>query len=175
MRVEPRYARAFLESASLEEVNELLEVSQPLLKGKTLFYLSQPTFTLQKKYEFLKGYLPPMSEKVERFLYLLLRKRRIFSLPGILEEIQRMVREKEGISEAYVRSAIPLTPVEKERLIKALEKRTGRKIVLKEEVDPSILGGLVVEVEGDMLDYSLKGFLSRLHEHLSKEVVARWA
>lgn len=175
MRAERRYARAFLESASEEDMKNLMEAVEKLQRGKTLFYLSLPTFTLHQKWEFLRSYLPPLTECVERFLSLLLRKRRIAQLPNIMEEILRLKMEREGVGEAYVRSAVPLTPEESEKLRNALEKRFGKKLILKEEVDPSLIGGLIVEVEGNMIDVSLRGFLQRLRSQLIRREELRWA
>lgn len=175
MRVERRYARAFLESASETDIENLTKAVGQLQRGRTLFYLSLPTFSLYQKQEFLRSYLPSLTEYVERFLFLLLKKGRIALLPTIIEELLRLKREKEGISEAYVRSAVPLSPQEKDRLIKALENRFHKKIVLKEEVDPSLIGGLTVEVEGNLIDASLKGFLIRLRSNLVRREEARWA
>lgn len=175
MKAEPRYARAFLESASEEDIKNLLEVAERLQHGKTLFYLSLPTFSFSQKAEFLKSFLPPLRGKVERFLLLLLRKRRIASLPIIVEELIRLKKEREGIGEAYVRSAVPLTPGERERLRIILEKRFGKRIILNEEVDPSLIGGLSVEVEGNMIDASLKGFLTRLRAQLVRREGLKWA
>ncbi len=175
MRAETRYARAFLESASEEEIKNFLESAERLQQEKTLFYLSLPTFTLRQKEEFLKSSLPSLREKVERFLFLLLRKGRVALLPKIVEELIRLKREKEGIKEAYVRSAVLLTPEERERLSRALEKRFRERIILREEVDPSLIGGLIVEVNGEMIDASLKGFLLRLRSWLVRREEKRWA
>jgi F-type H+-transporting ATPase subunit delta len=175
MKVAKRYARAFLETASEEEIIELLQIRDELERGKTLFYLSLPSFSINKKEEFLFSFLPALSENLKRFLLLLLRKRRIALLPEIIEELLRLKREREGIAEALVRSAIPLLPEERERLGKILENRLGKRIILQEEVDPSLIGGLTVEVEGDMIDASLKGFLIRLRERLISRGESRWA
>lgn len=173
MKVERRYARAFLETASETDLENLSKAVEQLQRGRTLFYLSLPTFSLYQKREFLRSYLPSLTEYVERFLSLLLKKGRIALLPNIMDELLRLKMEREGISEAYVRSAVPLTPVEKERLIKALENRFHKKIVLKEEVDPSLIGGLTVEVDGNLIDASLKGFLLKLRSYLLRREEVR--
>lgn len=173
MKVERRYARAFLETASETDLENLSKAVEQLQRGRTLFYLALPTFSLYQKREFLRSYLPSLTEYVERFLSLLLKKGRIALLPNIMDELLRLKMEREGISEAYVRSAVPLTPVEKERLIKALENRFHKKIVLKEEVDPSLIGGLTVEVDGNLIDASLKGFLLKLRSYLVRREEVR--
>lgn len=65
------------------------------------------------------------------------------------------------LSTATVVSAVELTDGQKERLQKQLEKRLNRTVRLECSVDASLLGGLVVTVDGRVLDGSLK---HRLHE-----------
>ena len=175
MRVARRYAEAFLETASEAEIKELLQIGAELERGKTLFYLSLPSFSIHQKEEFLFGFLPALSDNLKRFLLLLLTKRRIAMLPQIIEELLRLKREREGIAEALIRSAIPLLPEEKEHLQRILENKFNKRIILEEEVDPSLIGGFTVEVEGKMIDASLKGFLMRLREKLVSRGESRWA
>jgi len=175
MRVAKRYAEAFLETASEEDLANFLDAVERLKKGKTLFYLSLPSFNIRQKEEFLLSFLPPLSENTKRFLFLLLRKRRISLLPEIMEELLRLKREREGIAEALVRSPISLLPEEKEHLQRILENKFGKRIILEEEIDPSLIGGLTIEVEGNMIDASLKGFLIRLRERLISRGESRWA
>ncbi|MBC7328986.1 ATP synthase F1 subunit delta [bacterium] len=175
MRIARRYAEAFLETASEEDLANLLDAVERLKKGKTLFYLSLPSFGIQQKEEFLLSFLPSLSENTRRFLFLLLSKRRISLLPEIGEELIRLKREKEGIALALVRSPIPLLSEERELLRKILENKFAKRIILEEEIDPSLIGGFTVEVEGNMIDASLKGFLIRLREKIISRGESRWA
>ncbi|MGC8843432.1 MAG: ATP synthase F1 subunit delta [bacterium] len=175
MRVARRYAAAFLETASEEDVKMFLEAGEELKKGRTLFFLSQPFFDIKQKEKFIQSFIPSMSENVKRFLLLLLRKRRISLLPEVIDELVRLKMEREGICEALVSTVIPLQPSERERLQKILECMVGKKVIMKEEIDPSLIGGLTIEVEGNMIDASLKGFLTRLRGKLVERGETRWA
>ena len=62
---------------------------------------------------------------------------------------------------ATVTAAAGLTDEEKERLRRALERRSGHSVQLECRVDASLLGGVVVEMDGRVLDGSLR---HRLHE-----------
>jgi F-type H+-transporting ATPase subunit delta len=73
--------------------------------------------------------------------------------------------------DVHVRTAVPLTAPLREQLIQALAASTSRKPALIEHVDPAVIGGLVVEVEGRKIDASVA---SRLH-HLSAALLARAA
>ena len=72
-----------------------------------------------------------------------------------------MFRDSKSIVAATITSVVPLTDDEKQRLVEKLEKTSGKKVAAKWEIDESILGGIVVEMDDKILDGSLK---RRLHE-----------
>ena len=71
---------------------------------------------------------------------------------------------REKIAHATVTSAVELTEEEKNRLIAGLEARERCRVQGEYRVDPSLLGGLIVEVEGKILDGSLRHRLSEIKE-----------
>lgn len=89
------------------------------------------------------------------FLYVLVDKKRMGAVEDILKEYEALVREEKNILEAKVITAKPLTKAQRERLMSALEKKTKHHIALVEEVDESLIGGLVLELDGKRLDRSL--------------------
>lgn len=166
MGIATRYATAFLEVASEEDMDSLQEVNKILEEKNLLRYLSLSAFPLPQREEVLFSLCPQIGEKTRLFLTLLLRKRRINLLSEIVEELHRLKMQREGLALAKVTSPLPLREEEKKRLSEILERRWGKRVILQEQVDPSILGGLIVEIEGDMLDGSLKGFLQNLQNSL---------
>jgi F-type H+-transporting ATPase subunit delta len=110
------------------------------------------------------GFLP----STKSFLSLLVEKGRMDVLPPILVALRRMVEEFEGIErvEVVVPMALPVT--QKDLLRTVLERRTGKKVVLEETVDPSVLGGLVVRVGSTVYDGSVRTQLQEIRENLRK-------
>ena len=72
------------------------------------------------------------------------------------------------ISVARVVSSVPLTLEEKKRLKARLEKMSGRKVSLECSVDKSLLGGLVVEMDGKVINGSLRQRLDEMKDVMSK-------
>ncbi len=70
--------------------------------------------------------------------------------------------------QAHVTAAVELGPAQKQAVLAALEKQTGKKIEMKAEVDPSLIGGLRVEIGGRVFDGSLKTQLKRIEDTLKK-------
>ena len=68
-------------------------------------------------------------------------------------------------------SAVPLSGQQLERLRAKLEEISGKKIQLQPKVDPSVLGGLRVSLEGKLLDGTVKGRLDDLRRKVSETVM----
>ena len=95
------------------------------------------------------------------FLQVLCRNGHIRELNDCTAAFDDLLDTARKLSTAAVVSAVELTAEEKDTLQKRLEQRLGRTIRLECSVDPSLLGGLIVEVDGSVMDGSLK---HRLHE-----------
>ena len=88
--------------------------------------------------------------------------------PADPSELRRMVEELEGIERAEVSVPMPLSPSQKESLKEMLERRSGKKVVLEETVDPAVLGGLVVRVGSTVYDGSVRTQIRQIRENLQK-------
>jgi len=97
---------------------------------------------------------------------LMLRRGRIEQLPRLAEEFRRLDDERKGITHATATSASSLTRDEVEALTRRLEDYTGGRIELDFQVDPSLLGGLVVRVGDRLMDGSVRSRLERLRNQL---------
>ena len=110
------------------------------------------------------GYLP----STKSFLSLLIDKGRMNVLHPILEELRRMVEEFEGIERVEVSVPMPMPSTQKEMLKIVLERRTGKKVLLQETVDPAVLGGLVVRMGSTVYDGSVRTQIRQIRENLQK-------
>jgi len=99
------------------------------------------------------------------------RKGRLSSVRAIALAYRVALRDLRGWVDVRVRTAVPLTPELRARLTEVLAASTGRKPTLIEKVDPSVIGGLVVQVAGRKIDASVA---SRLHD-LSTALTSRAA
>ena len=97
---------------------------------------------------------------------LMLRRGRIQELPRLAAEFRRLDDQRQGITHATATSASALTADEVRALTKRLEQETGGRVQLDVEVDPSLLGGLVVRVGDRLIDGSVRSRLERLRNQL---------
>lgn len=108
-----------------------------------------------------------VSPLVRRFLHVLVRKGRGTLLPAVVREFGRLADEAEGIREAEVTTSMPLDQESREALQRRLEAWTEGRVRLRERVDPSILGGLIVRVGDRRLDGSVRSRLEEMRRHLA--------
>ncbi len=88
--------------------------------------------------------------------------RRLAALPRVVDAFAALIAEKRGIVTARVASAHPLTEVQEQQLRARLIEAGYGNVEIIREVDPSLLGGLVVKIGARLYDTSLKSRLQRL-------------
>ncbi|NLZ47276.1 MAG: F0F1 ATP synthase subunit delta [Clostridiales bacterium] len=170
-----RYALALYEIAEekgKEELvlNQLREVIDLIYGNEDIMMLlKHPEINLYKKKEtFELIFKGRVEEEIYNFLMVLLDKDRILFLKEKLYEMEKIHLEKNNTLLAKVRSALPLNDDEREKLLENLKKKYNKKIIIEEEVDTSLIGGIFVKVGEDVIDGSIKGRLEKLKEAMLK-------
>jgi F-type H+-transporting ATPase subunit delta len=95
--------------------------------------------------------------------------RRTQLIPEIAAAFEQVLRQRQGVAEAEVCSAVELTVAQKKELTAALERLTGKKIEPKYSLDPSVLGGAVVRIGDTIYDGSLRTRLNEMRARLAAE------
>jgi F-type H+-transporting ATPase subunit delta len=85
-----------------------------------------------------------------------------------VDEFNSLLNASKHISKATVKSAVELTEAEKNRLNDKLEKLCGGQVDMEYIIDSSLLGGLIVEVDGKIMDGSLRHKLGEMKEVMNK-------
>ena len=134
---------------------------------RSLDVLANPAIPIERRAIALGQLLvDQVSEQAANLVRLLLRRGRIEDLPRVAAEFRRLDDRRQGITHATATSASELTQDEIGELTARLEQSTGGRIALDVEVDPSLLGGLVVRVGDRLIDGSVRGRLERLRNRL---------
>lgn len=118
----------------------------------------------------LKGKLG-LSDSVHRLMDLLIDQDRMVLLPLLRRLYQDMADEQLKRVRVHVRSSAPMGDYAA-KLKEVLSKALDQEVLLEEEVDKDLLGGLVVRVGDSVFDGSLKRELERIQESIAKQVVA---
>ncbi len=173
-QVGERYARAFLRAAQhADGVDQLVEeleqfVAQVLMKHPKIFeVLSSPLISSQERIQLLeKALRGQVSQLVLNFLRVVIDHERMRHLVEIVDAVRRLLDEQRGRVRVWVRTATELTDQQQEQLRQALRQRLGKEPVLSIHVDPSLIGGLVVQVGDTVYDASVTAQLSRLRSQI---------
>ncbi len=173
-QVARRYARALFDAGVGQGVFEALE--QELESLASLWAespelrraIENPVFSAAQKRAVVTKILPRVapSRLVGRFALLLLDRGRFGVLPLIARGYRDMVDAQLGRVRATVTSARPLDAKTEAEIHRALERRTGKKVVMKTEVDPDLIGGVVARTGGLVLDGSLRAKLAAVEKRL---------
>jgi F-type H+-transporting ATPase subunit delta len=169
-----RYARALfgigVDSGRFEQLGRELGDLAELWGGSPELRqaLENPVFAASEKRAVLEKLLPRVTPtpEVQRFVLLLLERRRIVLLPSIARAYQDMADAHLGRVRAQVTSAEPLAPPVLDRVRRALEQRTGKQVIVETAVDPDLIGGVVARVGDLILDGSVRTQLSDLRAKL---------
>ena len=109
-----------------------------------------------KKRELLRSALgEPMTPELERFVDLLIENGRIGALRMILLDFGDRYRRSLGLRKARLKVAVPPTEELLTRLKALVKERTGDEAVIDVEVDPSLIGGFVFDIDDALIDKSV--------------------
>lgn len=100
------------------------------------------------------------------FLKLLCEKRMVHCLDECLDEYERLYNKENNIQVVDITTAKPLTDGIVSRLVSKLEEKTGGRIVVKEHVDASCIGGIIIETDTSYIDASIKSGLDNMKQAL---------
>jgi F-type H+-transporting ATPase subunit delta len=178
-----------LKSASLQYANALADIAlaqgaaEPAAKQLNDFgaaytqsaelrtFLASPAVTVEAKHaviEKITGRLGA-SKIIRNFLFVITDHRRTQLIPEILVTFQEVIRQRQGVAEAQISSAVELSAAQKKELAATLTKLTGKKIETKYSLDPGLLGGAVVRIGDTIYDGSLRSRLNEMRSRLASE------
>lgn len=144
-------------AASLEKLEKVFKEESDYLS-----FLASPGIALGERLTAIEtAFAEELPENVLSFVQLMCEKGRIENFFEATEEYNALLNASKHISCAKVTSAAALTDAEKEKLQKKLSRMSGGDVIIEYYVDESLLGGMIVETDGKIMDGSLR---SRLRE-----------
>ena len=164
-----RYARAIIETATdtLAVRDELIAVSGALKANPALFEaLSNPAVPAANKKVIFSEIFQGLSLPLPRLFELLIDASRVELIHPIVLRYREEWNARQNVHAVRVVSAIPLDADARERVKKAIEVAVSGAVEIEESNDPSLMGGLRVEVDGHLFDGTVKARLKALRQHL---------
>ena len=99
---------------------------------------------------------------VQNLLRVVIDNGRVAVLPEIAVQYKALVNATSGVSDAVVHSAFPIDASQLAGVVASLERRFGRKLNARVEIDPELIGGIRAVVGDEVLDTSVKARLEQM-------------
>ena len=157
-----RYATAIYEIAKennkQDEIREILNLLTEKYNEDENFrnFLSNPIVTTEEKEKFLKKAFSFINPESFNIINYLVSKDRMNYISLIRDNYVSFLYKEESKLPVVAIFTKELSKAQKEKLIKKLEKKYGKKIVLNLEIDESIIGGGIIKVGNDVINGSIK-------------------
>lgn len=168
-----RYAQAVfeiaLESNKLKEWQSNLTKIAELVEDNEFVSLAEnPKIPFDLKVKLVQEKLGKINTMALNLVYLLISKGKLKTAGQISEEYNRLLNEHYGIKSAQVTTAITLDNAEREKLGQNLEALVGKKVSMKVQINPDILGGFVARIDDSLIDGSIRNRLEMLKKRLAE-------
>ena len=163
-----RYAKAIFELATEEGKvadwsRELAVIRQVLEDPTARAIVANPSVSVETRLKAVEALdLPGIGPHGLNLMRLLVASRRVDRIDEIVEHYEVLADEAAGRVRASVTTAIPLSEADREKLGADLSAQLGKDVRLVAMVDPSILGGLLLQVGDRLTDASVAGRLDQL-------------
>ena len=173
-RVCEEYAAALFALAAEEGVKR--EVAEALGTIRTLIdenpdyteLLAAPNIPFDERSALIDAALGSLQEYAVNFVKLMTKNGHVRELADCIGVYLKLWEHADGIITAEVVSAAPLTEAQQDALRAGLEAKLSRRVTLSLSVDPSLLGGMIISVDGSVMDGSLRTKLAQMKEAISE-------
>ena len=168
------YSSALFEVAKEHDIvdrvhDELGEFADALEEDRELrLFFFSPYFSSEEKKEGVARVVDGADEHVVRFLELLAERHRMPVIHRIRRAYEEMWAEENKLLPVSVTSAVDLDERLVESIGERIQEQTGRRVELSSNVDPDVLGGLVLRVGNMVLDASVRNRLEQLRKQVQR-------
>lgn len=147
---------------SLNIIKEVCDTSKDL----TMIF-ANPTISNSTKFSMIDEiFADSIQENVKNFLKVIIEKKRFEELNGIISSYAAKLDKINNIKRVEVTSAIEMDENIKQKILEKLQLKLHQNVIAEWKVDTGIIGGLVVKVDDDVIDSSLKCKLENLSKHI---------
>ena len=168
------YARALFEVAtehdSLDEIRDQLGAFADAMHGNRQFavFFFSPYFSVPEKKNGLRRTVKDPNPEFENFLEALIERHRMPAIFRIRTEFDSLWDEERRLLPVKITSAVTLDEATVQGISDRIGSQVDRQIEVSAEVDPDILGGIVLRVGNLILDASIKNRLEQLRQQVAQ-------
>ncbi len=166
-----RYALALFDAGQeLEKLDsfkeELNYITSVLNKESDLVsILEHPKISKKDKKELIVNIFGKnISEEIMNFLYIIIDKGREKNILDINKEYKYLYNEKKNVVEAVAVTAVPMDKSSQDKLTVVLSEKLGKTVKIQNQIDKTILGGVLLKMENKIIDGTIKGRLESMEK-----------
>ena len=162
------------ESNLSDEILGEMEVINGIFKENPDYVtlLSEPSVPKKERLQLVDQALGDgCQEYLLNFIKILIEKGILREFSACRKRYRRCYNLEHGIADALVTTAVALDDSQLSLLKAKLENISGKKVLLRQKVDSSVLGGVRVDLEGQLFDGTVKGRLSELRRRVDETVI----
>src|SRR5438105_465552 len=173
-----RYAEAIFDISRRQNtvdrtLDDVREIARLFAHRKLAYLLREPKVPAQRKETAIRQALTSRVLPTSLNLALLVVQRELVDgMQNIASELERLVLEYKNQAKAEVTTAKPMDDAQLAEVKQALERRTGKTILISTKVQPDILGGVVARVGDQVIDGSIRSRLATLRQQLLRGVAS---
>ncbi len=170
-----RYAEALYELVREEGAVDELEAAYGRVVEAlnavpdALRFLTHPLVPRMDKLSFLDKSFPDMPKYLHNLLHLLVKNGREGYINLIYDEFRALRGDRENIAQVEVVTAQSLSPEDRTKLTEHLTAALGKRVKIEERIEPELLGGARLEIDGKVIDGTLRAKLAQLQAVLAGE------
>jgi F-type H+-transporting ATPase subunit delta len=180
LRVASRYAKSLIdlskEQQILDKVKADLTVFQKTVHQNVSLQslLKSPVVNNGDKIAILKKVFGASFQKLTiDFFSIVVRKNRSSVLETISQSFMDQYNDLNNIISATVKTAQAIDASVTAEVTSFIEKQSGKKVALTASVDPSLIGGLVIQVGDNLYDASISGKLNKVKQNLLNTYISK--
>lgn len=171
-KISIRYAKALLSSAKDAKVEEQVYSEMTTLDSAFAQIqllkqaMTNPTLTKEDKIKLLNSVFNNKASKLTQgFINLVVENGREDYFHRIALSFQELYRKDKNIVVTHLTTAIELDEPLKKKIINSVEEQENSKVELRTEINPDIIGGYILDIDGKRLDASIIRQLSKLYKY----------
>ena len=169
-----RYASALF--SIKRETNKLLETQEEIkelikiLKDNPdyILILKNKSMNIAKRIELMEEAFVKVDEDIVNLIKIVITNDRSEYLLDIFQDFSSMVNEYRHISEGLLYSSEPLSEAEINKIESSVSEKENHPVSLKNIIDPSLIGGVKVVINGHIYDGSIKHHIEQMKNALLK-------
>ena len=177
MTVQNEYGRALFllakDEGVIEEVKRDIASANDVLRSNPEYarLLATPAVSKVEKLGMAAEAFSTLHYSVRNLIMMLSERHSVYTLPDVMRTYSAMYNEEMGIEEVDAITAMPMTAEQIKEMKRRLDALTGKQTVIRNIVEPGILGGVKIRYAGQQIDGSLKTRLDSFSDSIKNIVI----